>query len=243
MKSKALYTSLLVIALLLSSSVMLLSINNAKAAETLVWTGNVSSSGSITTGPVLTNGAMYRIEATEIFWWNYPAGLWADAQYYEDATYNVQIAPGGHSFLQIDGQDVYWGAFNYEHVYSVSYVGTGSSITFQIVDWVDNDYSNNNCHLPVSIYQIAQSPGFTPGFWKHNIGVYLGINNGNYSAFEGGPLDGVKCDASVLGVFSNDFLQNAYNTLSKGGGGAIAQARADMANYFNAYFGYGPFVD
>ncbi len=96
------------------------------------------------------------------------------------------------------------------------------------------------------------APGFTPGFWKHNIGVYLDIANGAPSAFEGGPLDGVKCDASILGstLLTNALaglspphtLEDIYGFLSTGGGGDIAQARADWANWLNSVFGYGNFV-
>ncbi len=89
-------------------------------------------------------------------------------------------------------------------------------------------------------------PGFTPGFWKHNIGVALGINPGKYSAFSGGPLDGTKLTLALLQGYAADVgvtLQEAYAVLSTGGGGAIAQARIDMANAFNAAAGYGPFVE
>ncbi len=90
------------------------------------------------------------------------------------------------------------------------------------------------------------TPGFTPGFWKHNIGVALGYTNGAFSAFEGGPLDGQKVTLSLLNDLAATVgvsLQTAYTVMSTGGGGAIAQARIDMANAFNAAAGYGPFVD
>ncbi len=87
------------------------------------------------------------------------------------------------------------------------------------------------------------SPGMSPGFWKHNIGVHLGLTNGAPSAFEGGPLDGVKCDDSILNAFTTRRLTELYTILSTGGGGAAAQGRIDVANFLNAYFGYGPFED
>lgn len=98
--------------------------------------------------------------------------------------------------------------------------------------------------IKVEIPPEEGPPGFTPGFWKHNIGVYLGLNNGNYSAFRGGSLDGIKLTAAMLEGYAATIgvtLQHAYDVLSMGGGGAIAQARIDMANAFNAAAGYGPF--
>jgi len=89
-------------------------------------------------------------------------------------------------------------------------------------------------------------PGFTPGFWKHNIGVYLGLRHGSYSAFEGGPLDGVKVTgpmleelAGIVGVS----LEDAYDAVNAKGGPPNNMIRADMANAFNAAAGYGPFED
>jgi hypothetical protein len=40
-------------------------------------------------------------------------------------------------------------------------------ITFQIVDWIDRNYANNNCHLPVWIY-LVEGEGCTPGYWKNH---------------------------------------------------------------------------
>jgi hypothetical protein len=84
-------------------------------------------------------------------------------------------------------------------------------------------------------------PGLTPGFWKHNIGVYLGENPGKYSAFP----DGTKLNATLLEGYATTVgvtLQDAYDALSARGPG-MDTVRADMANAFNAAAGYGPFVD
>jgi hypothetical protein len=166
MKSKTLLTA----ALLALATVTMLPIYSAKA-DTWVWTGNVSSSGAITNGPVLLLGAVYHIEADETFWYNYTAGLCADAMYYTtDPSNGWQwgnnfAPPSRHSFLQIDGQDMAWGAFSNGdtgHSYSVVFMGTGAAISLQIVDWMDGDYSNNNCHLRVNIYLV--SPHDAPEF-------------------------------------------------------------------------------
>jgi hypothetical protein len=84
-------------------------------------------------------------------------------------------------------------------------------------------------------------PGYTPGFWKHNIGVALGYNPGNYSAFR----DGTKLTEAMLQGYATTIgvtLQEAYDALTAKGPG-MDMVRADMANAFNAAAGYGPFED
>jgi hypothetical protein len=100
--------------------------------------------------------------------------------------------------------------------------------------------------VQMAIVELGRCPGFTPGFWKHNIGVALGYNPGKYSAFEGGPLDGVKVTeakllelAGIVGVS----LEEAYAAVNAKGGPPNNMIRADMANAFNAAAGYGPFED
>ena len=232
---------------------------NVKADETLIWSGNVYSNGGTTTGPLLDEFIQYRVVAKEIFWYNYPALLAADAMYYTDEptvwvwnTGHIFEAPDDHSFLQIDGNDVNWGPFSNGigsgsadggHEYSIYYEGTGAPITFRIVDWIDEDYTNNSCHLPVEIYELPLCTGYTPGFWKHNIGVALGYNRGSYSAFR----DGTKLTAALLEMYAATAgvtLQEAYTALTaRGNRAGQAQIRADMANAFNAAAGYGPFID
>ena len=167
----------LVIAMLLSATFMLISTCNvnasaANSSEALVWSGDVYSSGVPLTSPVLKIGKVYRIVASEMFWYDYPNSLMADAMYYTKLDAfpwaNNFPAPGGHSFLQINGRDVYWGPFsndNVGHEYSIMYIGRGSPLTFRIIDWVDRNYANNHCHLPVAIYQCI---GLTPGYWKNH---------------------------------------------------------------------------
>lgn len=152
-------------------------IYHVNAEETYVCGINVSSDGTPISSPVLEAGKRYRIEAKTIFWYDYPANLAADAQYYttdpsEHWQWTNYFTPNGHSFLQINGMDVDWGPFSNGdtwHTYSTYYIGTGEPITFQIVDWIDGDYSNNNCHLNVYIYESPLTRyGCTPGFWKNH---------------------------------------------------------------------------
>jgi len=84
-------------------------------------------------------------------------------------------------------------------------------------------------------------PGYTPGFWKHNIGVALGYNPGSYSAFnDGTKLTEIMLEdyADIVGVT----LEEAYEALTAKGPG-MNTVRADMANAFNDAAGLGPYVD
>jgi len=93
-------------------------------------------------------------------------------------------------------------------------------------------------------------PGLSPGFWKHNLGVYLGHENGGYSD----PIYYPGVDPVVTRLTMHDFLalkesqgwnlEYAYQILSAKGGGDIAQARIDMANLLNqGTIGLDPYVE
>lgn len=143
--------------------VLFVAVLPVRAEDTLVWQGDVSSSSGVPTySPVLGNGVPFVIVASEVWWYNNDSNLAADAQYYTKDSSNSWFwgnhfsAPGGHSFLQINGADVNWGLYGTGetlHNYTISYVGKGQALAFQIVDWVDKDYSNNFCHIVVKIYK------------------------------------------------------------------------------------------
>jgi len=90
-------------------------------------------------------------------------------------------------------------------------------------------------------------PGFTPGFWKHNIEVRLGLTKGAYNAFEGGPLDGVKLtDAMMDGYLAaiNTALGASFTFGTLLGYLQLKgwdPLRTNTANWFNYEAGYGPF--
>jgi len=147
----------------------------ATAAPTLVWEGSVSSSGEEVVSPILEDGIQYIIVVNGSWWYNYDGNLAADAQYYTtDWTNNwiwgnyLSAPPPGseHSFLQINGADVDWGPFNngYDdhlgHSYTVWCTGEGAALTFRIVDWVDSDYENNDCHIDLLIYKDVIVGGY-----------------------------------------------------------------------------------
>jgi len=140
------------------------------AAPVLVWEGVVhphNGHPAVSTAPVILElGKRYRIVVEEMWWYETaatapPQGLGADAQYYTTDPSdswnwgNYLSAPGGHSFLQINGMDINWGPFSNGdtgHTYSIYYFGQGAAIVFQLVDWVDDNYENNESHLPIRIY-------------------------------------------------------------------------------------------
>ena len=94
------------------------------------------------------------------------------------------------------------------------------------------------------------SCGFTPGFWKHNINVYLGNTNGKYSAFSWtGTMypAGTKLNADIM-----DDLLDAINLkydpdvtfeelLEALEGPGWSADRTNAANLLNEAAGYGPF--
>jgi len=129
----------------------------------LLWEDQVLSSGLEVTSLVLISGEQYTVVVSDRWWHSKPSedNLAADAMYYTtDYTdswdwVNHFAAPDGHSFLQIDGQDVDWGPFSNgdtNHTYTIGYAGQDAALVFRIVDWVDGNYTNNECKLLVRIY-------------------------------------------------------------------------------------------
>ena len=93
-------------------------------------------------------------------------------------------------------------------------------------------------------------PGFTPGFWKHNINVRLDptMPRTAYSAFVGGPLDGVKLDndmmdgylAAINSALGASFtFEQLLGYLELKGNDPL---RTNTANWFNYVAGYYPYL-
>lgn len=173
MKKKAVFylsnLMLIIMSLMIFSPVMV------KAGEILIWEGQVSADSTVPVpGPTLEYGEIYRIVASQVFYYDPPANLAADAQYYtddgsDDWIWVTYIQPsGGQSFLRINGLDVYWGPFNNGkadltgHTYSIYYTGEGTQITFIINDYIGNRdvYS---CKLNVKIYWVPSVGGYIVG--------------------------------------------------------------------------------
>jgi len=148
----------------------------------LVWQGSVDSSGDEVVGPVLADGRPYVIVAKNTWWYKYlPYNLAADAMYYTtDASNSIFWgnhfpAPGGHSFLQVDEHDVDWGPFsNGEtgHTYTIGWNGSGTAVSFRIVDWMDNDYTNNVCHVDMYVYAEITVGGRVAD-WERQVFMYF----------------------------------------------------------------------
>jgi len=159
-------------------------VSPVRASELLVWEAEVWSSGEEVVSPVLRDGKMYSIVASEIWWYNYPENLAADAYYYTTDFSNSWNwgnffpAPDGHSFLQINGEDVDWGPFSNGdtgHTYKIYYTGEGTPITFKIVDWLDGNYENNVCKINVKIYEHFTVGGYIVDSYSFEILVLLPI--------------------------------------------------------------------
>jgi hypothetical protein len=160
--------------MLLSALIIPIAILNVAAQETPFWGADVPSTGESILTPTLEGGREYHIAVYGVFYYDFPKNLVADAQYYttDPSDYsnwgNVFPAPDGHSFLQINAVDVYWGTYSPGHSYDIHILGTEAPISFRIFDWVDQDYSNNICHLRVEINELPRYYGLTPGFWKNH---------------------------------------------------------------------------
>jgi hypothetical protein len=155
------------------------------------WASNVYSNGNVVTTPAFDKGDQCTITVAEAFFPKYPTVV-ADAQFFTENNWADYAKPeeGGviHSFLQIDGEDVDWGdTVNLPtHAYTHEFMGTGSSLDLQIVDWYDHIstpctpgadgihpigggipvFGCNYCHLPVCIVCEHVGCTYTPGYWK-----------------------------------------------------------------------------
>ncbi|MEM2129208.1 MAG: SdrD B-like domain-containing protein [Candidatus Bathyarchaeia archaeon] len=113
--------------------------------------------------------------------------------------------------------------------------------TADIILWDENSWF---CSVDAGIYEYI--PGLTPGFWKHNVGVYLGLQKGEYSDPVNSPIVTKDTMGSWLASLDNMYggsldLIDLYNKLCTKGGGAIgAQIRNDAANVFNNLAGLAP---
>ena len=80
-------------------------------------------------------------------------------------------------------------------------------------------------------------PGLSPGFWKHNIGVYLGLKNGEYSdpGYTAGEVSKDTMGDWLQAHWTDAQLLVLFNDLcTQGGGAAGAAIRVAAANVFNA---------
>ncbi len=91
--------------------------------------------------------------------------------------------------------------------------------------------------------QIPGNPGLTPGFWKNNLAVYLGLANGNrgYSNPTGSPtVTKATMEAFFDSLAGQYDLPQLYRDLCPQLDGTTAQIRNDAANIFNVEAGLSP---
>jgi hypothetical protein len=93
-------------------------------------------------------------------------------------------------------------------------------------------------------------PGYTPGFWKHDIEVYLGLSKGSYNAFAYDNIWGtVPAGTKISGSMLENYLDliNGYTGLNLDFATALAilklpgysTDRTNLCNWFNIVAGYG----
>jgi hypothetical protein len=122
--------------------------------------------------------------------------------------------------------------------------------------WVGVRLVTSGQDLLIKIKVPELAPGFTPGFWKHDIQVRLShapynedLTKASYNAFSGGPRDGDKLTDALM-----DTLLATVHTMPGFAALTFDQALANLqlqgnnplrtatANAFNAAAGYGPYV-
>lgn len=166
MNKKILFSIILVMLLLTPTTIMADTTESCPSCtvQKHIETVNVSSNGStITSTNVLESGVTYLLEASGTYrfanWGDY--GI-ADAEwaYRNDGFKDDPIAPHGWTLgentypsvlgldVLVDGQNVFWGDFNPEHVYTILLNGTGSEVNFNIYD---SAYGDNSGSLTVNI--------------------------------------------------------------------------------------------
>ena len=174
--------TIMFLSMLFAIGFLIVAVSPVMAYEVLIWDEYALGTGEAVVSPILEDGKLYRIVADEVWWWDNTSNLCADAQYYTNDSSNSWYwgnhfpAPDGSSFLQINGQNVSWGPFSdgdTGHTYTIYYAGEGAAITFRIVDWIDEDYVDNDCKIRVRIYKsvtvggyvIDSNPFETVGLW------------------------------------------------------------------------------
>jgi hypothetical protein len=100
--------------------------------------------------------------------------------------------------------------------------------------------------IPCPPINCEGCPGLTPGFWKHNIQVYLGLTKGAYSAAYDTKMDDIAMENLLSLIQGGGFPQATFENLlealqAKGPGSEVI--RTNAANWLNWAAGYVPFED
>jgi hypothetical protein len=117
----------------------------------------------VPTATSLASGTTYRLEVSGTFKWgncdatNCPGGAtcsyerYGDAYYRSDDCWTSTTAGFAYISLYIDGQQVDWGPYSPDHVYSIELPGTGNPFALKVMD-CDNCYLDNSGSLEVDVY-------------------------------------------------------------------------------------------
>ncbi len=119
----------------------------------------VPSDGSaVMTAAASEAGATYRLEASGVFRWGgcdataCPGGAacnydrFGDAYYRSDDCWGTTTTGFSYISLYIDGEQVNWGEYSADHVYSIDVAGTGAPLAFSVLD-CDSCYLDNSGQL------------------------------------------------------------------------------------------------
>jgi hypothetical protein len=111
-------------------------------------------------------GTTYRLEASGTFTWggcdatSCPNGAacnydrLGDAYHRTDDCWATTTTNFGYISLYVDGQQVNWGPYAADHVYSIDVAGTGAALSFEVMD-CDNCYLDNSGQLAVEVYRLS----------------------------------------------------------------------------------------
>jgi len=124
-----------------------------------------SDGTAVATAAATESGATYRLEASGVFQWGgcdataCPGGAscnydrFGDAYYRSDDCWASTTAGFSYISLYIDGEQVDWGVYNPDHVYSIEVAGTGAPLAFSVLD-CENCYLDNRGELTVDLYLL-----------------------------------------------------------------------------------------
>lgn len=142
------------------------------AGYNMVWSGFAPAlTGDTVTTTTLTPGAAYFVEASGTYFagGNGLFDIQADAEYSQDAYQRANSLPWTDSVnnygsygeqlldLLVNGQNVYWGAYNSAHRYTLNVTPTGSPLTIG-TNIYDIYYPNNTGGLCVAVFEDAVAP-------------------------------------------------------------------------------------
>jgi hypothetical protein len=136
------------------------------AGPGLIETVAVPTDGTaIATAAAAASGSTYRLEASGTFKWGNcdssacPGGgacgyqRLGDAYYRTDDCWASTTAGFAYISLYVDGEQVDWGGFDPDHVYSIQLPGTGAPLSFAVMD-CDSCYLDNSGELTVEVYRL-----------------------------------------------------------------------------------------